>query len=94
MNKISVLESRLGKLEQDNRRLKMGFGSMLLLFATVALIGMAVPQQIPDVISAHEFHATMLHLLGMDHTQLTYRYNGRDMRLTDVHGEIAHQIIA
>ncbi len=56
MNKISVLESRLGKLEQDNRRLKMGFGAMFLLFATVALIGMAVPQQIPDVISAHEFH--------------------------------------
>ena len=36
----------------------------------------------------------MLHLLGMDHTKLTYRYNGRDMRLTDVHGELIPQIIA
>ena len=45
-------------------------------------------------ISAHDFHATMLHLLGMDHTQLTYRYNGRDMRLTDVHGVPIPQIIA
>ena len=33
-------------------------------------------------------HATVLHLLGMDHKKLTYRYNGRDMRLTDVYGEI------
>ena len=45
-------------------------------------------------ISAHDFHATMLHLLGMDHTQLTYRYNGRDMRLTDVHGTLIPQIVA
>ena len=37
-------------------------------------------------ISVHDLHATMLHLLGMDHKKLTYRFNGRDMRLTDVHG--------
>jgi len=44
--------------------------------------------------SMYDFHATILHLLGIDHTRLTYRYNGRDFRLTDVHGEILHDIIA
>ena len=38
-------------------------------------------------ISYHDLHATMLHLLGIDHTKLTYRFNGRDMRLTDVYGD-------
>ena len=42
----------------------------------------------------HDLHATILHLLGLDHTQLTYRYSGRDFRLTDVHGEVCHEIIA
>ena len=37
-------------------------------------------------VSPHDLHATILHLLGIDHERLTYRYNGRDMRLTDVHG--------
>ncbi len=44
-------------------------------------------------ISVHDFHATILHLLGMDHTRLTYRFNGRDMRLTDVYGELIPQIV-
>ena len=39
-------------------------------------------------ISYHDLHATMLHLLGIDHTKLTYRFNGRDMRLTDVYGTL------
>jgi len=42
----------------------------------------------------HDLHATILHLLGIDHTQLTYRYSGRDFRLTDVHGEVVQDIIA
>ncbi len=42
----------------------------------------------------HDLHATMLHLLGIDHQQLTYRWSGRDMRLTDVHGKVLHDIIA
>ena len=45
-------------------------------------------------VSPHDLHATMLHLLGMEHTKLTYRYNGRDMRLTDVHGTLIPQIVA
>jgi hypothetical protein len=45
-------------------------------------------------ISYHDLHATMLHLLGLDHTRLTYRFNGRDMRLTDVYGAVVPQIAA
>ena len=42
----------------------------------------------------HDLHATMLHLLGLDHEQLTYRYSGRDFRLTDVYGNVVRDIIA
>jgi hypothetical protein len=42
----------------------------------------------------HDWHATILHLLGLDHKRLTYRYAGRDMRLTDVKGEIVNEILA
>jgi hypothetical protein len=42
----------------------------------------------------HDLHATMLHLLGFDHTKLTFRFGGRDMRLTDVHGHVVHEILA
>ncbi len=42
----------------------------------------------------HDWHATILHLLGLDHTRLTYRYAGRDFRLTDVHGNVMEEIIA
>jgi hypothetical protein len=49
---------------------------------------------IENKVEIHDLHATMLHLLGYDHTRLTYRYSGRDMRLTDVHGELVHGILA
>ena len=42
----------------------------------------------------HDLHATILHLLGFDHEQLTYRYAGRDFRLTDVHGEVVRDVLA
>lgn len=42
----------------------------------------------------HDLHATMLHLMGVDHTRSTFRFSGRDMRLTDVHGHVIHDIIA
>jgi hypothetical protein len=42
----------------------------------------------------HDLHATLLHLLGLDHEQLTYRYAGRDFRLTDVHGSVVKGIMA
>ncbi len=49
---------------------------------------------IRDKVSIHDLHATMLHLMGMDHKRLTYRFSGRDMRLTDVHGEVIQDILA
>jgi len=49
---------------------------------------------IENKLEMHDMHATMLHLLGIDHTQLTYRFGGRDMRLTDVYGNVIHDIIA
>jgi hypothetical protein len=45
-------------------------------------------------VHVHDLHATMLHLLGFDHTRLTYRYAGRDFRLTDVHGEVVREILS
>ena len=49
---------------------------------------------VEDKVHVHDLHATMLHLLGIDHLQLTYQYAGRDFRLTDVHGEVVHPILA
>ena len=45
-------------------------------------------------VHVHDLHATILHLMGIDHTRLTYRYSGRDFRLTDVSGTVLHEIIA
>lgn len=45
-------------------------------------------------VHVHDFHATILHLLGLDHERLTYRYAGRDFRLTDVHGRVVRDILA
>jgi hypothetical protein len=49
---------------------------------------------VKDRVHFHDFHATVLHLLGIDHTRLTYRHAGRDFRLTDVHGRVVKEIIA
>jgi len=46
-----------------------------------------------DPVHVHDYHATILHLLGIDHTRLTYRYAGRDFRLTDVHGNVVRQAL-
>jgi len=45
-------------------------------------------------VHVHDLHATILHLLGFDHTKLTYRYAGRDFRLTDVHGNVVKELVA
>jgi hypothetical protein len=47
-----------------------------------------------DPVHVHDLHATLLHLLGFDHTRLTYRFQGRDYRLTDVHGQIVKELLA
>ncbi len=49
---------------------------------------------VENKVTIYDLHATMLYLLGMDHTKLTYRFSGRDMRLTDVHGEVVRDILA
>jgi hypothetical protein len=49
---------------------------------------------VEDKVHMHDLHATLLHLLGLDHERLTYRYAGRDFRLTDVHGQVVHDILA
>jgi hypothetical protein len=49
---------------------------------------------VADRVHLHDLHATLLHLLGLDHTRLTYRYAGRDFRLTDVHGRVVKEILA
>jgi uncharacterized protein (DUF1501 family) len=45
-------------------------------------------------VSVHDLHATLLHCLGFDHEKLTYRYAGRDFRLTDVHGQVIKELLA
>ena len=49
---------------------------------------------VEDRVHVHDLHATILHLMGLDHERLTYRYSGRDYRLTDVHGNVVSDIIA
>ena len=49
---------------------------------------------VEDVVHVHDLHATILHLFGIDHTRLTYRFQGRDFRLTDVHGKVVKEILA
>ena len=47
-----------------------------------------------DPVSVHDLHATLLHLLGIEHKRLTYRFEGRDYRLTDIHGELLPALMA
>ncbi|KAB2667675.1 MAG: DUF1501 domain-containing protein [Verrucomicrobia bacterium] len=49
---------------------------------------------VENKVSVHDLHATILHLLGIDHTRLTFRFGGRDMRLTDVYGDVVGEILA
>ena len=54
-------------------------------------LGMKIAE---NPVHVHDFHATILHIMGLDHERLTYRHAGRDFRLTDVHGEVVHDILA
>ena len=53
----------------------------------------ATLSKIENKVEIHDLHATMLYLLGIDHERLTYRWSGRDMRLTDVHGKVIKDIL-
>ncbi|MBL9127134.1 MAG: DUF1501 domain-containing protein, partial [Verrucomicrobiales bacterium] len=62
-----------------------------LVYGASDELGMGVAER---PVHVHDLHATILHLLGLDHEKLTYRYGGRDFRLTDVHGEVVRGILA
>lgn len=49
---------------------------------------------VEDRVHVHDLHATILHLLGIDHERLTFRFQGRDFRLTDVHGSVVKKLLA
>lgn len=49
---------------------------------------------IENPVHVHDVHATILHLLGLDHLKLTYRHNSQDVRLTDVFGKVIHNVLA
>ena len=51
-------------------------------------------EAVRDKVHLHDLHATILHAIGLDHLQLTYRYAGRDFRLTDVHGNVVRELFA
>jgi arylsulfatase A-like enzyme len=49
---------------------------------------------VEDPVEVHDLHATILHLMGLDHTKLTYKFQGREFRLTDVKGEVVKKLLA
>jgi len=49
---------------------------------------------VENPLTIYDLHATILHLLGLDHQKLTFRYGGRDFRLTDVHGSVIKEILS
>ena len=49
---------------------------------------------VKDLVHVHDYHATILHLMGLDHKRVTYRYGGRDFRLTDVSGNVVQPILS
>ena len=51
-------------------------------------------EAIEDIVHVNDFHATLLHLLGIDHEKLTFRFQGRNFRLTDVAGRVVQKILA
>ncbi len=62
-----------------------------MMFGETDELGM---KAVTDRMHVHDLHATILHLMGIDHERLTYRYSGRDFRLTDVEGRVVQDIIA
>ena len=79
--------SQLGfQLVAGRRRRKAG-----IVHGATDEYGVRVAQ---DPVHVHDFHATILHLMGLDHERLTYRHSGRDYRLTDVHGRVVQELLA
>lgn len=86
-----------GKQGRDHHH--TGFSTVLagggvkggLMYGATDELGM---HAVENRVHVHDLHATILHLLGIDHERLTFRYSGRDFRLTDVHGRVVHDIIS
>ena len=75
MTEATVFESRVSKLEQDNRRLKLALGALLLVLAAVPLVGAVIPEQIPHVITARQFRvidATDIVRASISNSGITY----------------------
>ena len=66
----------------------------VVFFAEVHLCRIVFFENEVQPITVHDLHATILHLLGLEHTKLTYAYQGRQMRLTDVYGNVIKQVLA
>ena len=64
---------------------------ILVVYGTTDDFGYNITE---NPVNVHDLHATMLHCLGIDHTKLTYRFEGRDYRLTDVQGEVVKPLLA
>jgi hypothetical protein len=100
---LVVLHSEFGRMPISQRGVGRDHnpGAQTVLMAGAGIKGGQVVgstdefgyKALDQPISYHDLHATMLHLLGLDHTKLTYRFNGRDMRLTDVYGTLVPQIV-
>ena len=52
-----------------------------------------IKKSVENITTVHDLHATILHLVGLDHQKLIYRFGGRDVSLTDVHGRVVHEIL-
>src|SRR5438477_4800408 len=99
---LVVMHSEFGRMPISQRGVGRDHnpGAQTVLMAGAGLQGGPVTgstdefgyKSIQQPISYHDLHATMLHLLGLDHTRLTYRFNGRNIRLTDVYGTLIPQI--
>ena len=83
-NEISMLDDKWNQNDMQLVAKKM-IGSME---------GWIDGRAVEKPVEIHDLHATMLHLMGIDHERLTVRFGGRDMRLTDVHGKVMHDWIA
>ena len=75
MTEVAVFESRVNKLEQDNRRLKLALGGLLLLLTVVPLVGAVIPEQVPQIITARQFRvidATDVVRASISNSGITY----------------------
>ena len=100
MGRTSTIQKGPTKIEQvgrdhhvDGFTLWMAGGGVRggMTYGKTDDLGLAIQE---NPVHVHDLHATILHLLGFDHRQLTYRYSGRDFRLTDVHGNVVDEILA